>query len=130
MSNQRIIAVDFDGTCVTHEYPKIGRFIGAQSVLLDLVAAGDLLILWTMRSGQPLADAVAWFAENGISLYGVNENPGQKSWTQSPKAYAHIYIDDAALGAPLKFGFKDERPFVDWQVVRSLLLPGTTGEQA
>jgi hypothetical protein len=28
-----VIAVDFDGTCVTHEYPKVGRDIGAESVL-------------------------------------------------------------------------------------------------
>ncbi len=121
MSKQRIIAVDFDGTCVTHEYPKVGRLIGAQSVLRDLASAGDLLILWTMRSGQFLADAVAWFAEHEIPLYGVNENPMQKGWTESPKAYAHIYIDDAALGIPLKDGFPGERPFVDWDEVRKLL---------
>ena len=123
MSKQRIIAVDFDGTCVTHEYPKVGRLIGAQVVLRDLAATGDLLILWTMRSGQPLADAVAWFAEHEIPLYGVNENPTQKNWTQSPKAYAHIYIDDAALGIPLKDGLPGERPFVDWDEVRKLLQP-------
>ena len=40
MSKPRIIAVDFDGTCVTHEYPKVGRDIGAAAVLKDLVAAG------------------------------------------------------------------------------------------
>lgn len=123
MSAQRIIAVDFDGTCVTHEYPKVGRFIGAQGVLRDLAKGGNLLILWTMRSGQPLADAVAWFEENGIPLYGINENPAQKEWTQSPKAYAHLYIDDAALGIPLRDGFPGERPFVDWEAVRLLLQP-------
>ncbi len=26
-----IIAIDFDGTCVTHMYPKIGRDIGAST---------------------------------------------------------------------------------------------------
>lgn len=123
MSKQRIIAVDFDGTCVTHEYPKVGRFIGAQAVLRDLVAEGNLLILWTMRSGQPLTDAVAWFSEHEIPLYGVNENPTQKSWSESPKAYAHLYIDDAALGIPLKHGLPGERPFVDWDEVRKLLPP-------
>ena len=123
MSAPRIIAVDFDGTCVTHEYPKVGRFIGAEGVLRDLVRAGNQLILWTMRSGEPLADAVAWFAENDIPLVGVNENPTQKEWTQSPKAYAHLYIDDAALGVPLREGFPGERPFVDWAEVRKMLLP-------
>lgn len=28
-----IIAVDFDGTCVTHEFPKVGEEIGAAPVL-------------------------------------------------------------------------------------------------
>jgi hypothetical protein len=119
----RIIAVDFDGTCVTHKYPKIGRYIGAEPVLKDLVAKGDKLILWTMRHGDELQAAVNWFAERGIPLFGVNENPEQKTWTNSPKAYAHVYIDDAALGAPLSNGLTGERPFIDWDVVRALLLP-------
>ena len=46
-----IIAIDFDGTCVTHEYPYIGKDIGAVPVLQRLVKAGHELILWTMRSG-------------------------------------------------------------------------------
>ena len=119
---QRIIAVDFDGTCVTHEYPNVGRDIGAQEVLRELAGAGDLLILWTMRSGQSLADAVKWFSANHIPLHGINENPQQREWTNSPKAYAHIYIDDAALGAPL-LKPAGERPFVNWAAVRHMLLP-------
>jgi hypothetical protein len=115
------IAVDFDGTCVTHEYPKVGRFIGAQKVLHRIVAEGGKLILWTMRSGEHLDDALAWFDENDIPLYGIQVNPGQYTWTTSPKAYAKIYIDDAALGCPMKPGFKDERPFVDWDAVELLL---------
>lgn len=118
-----MIAVDFDGTCVTHEYPKVGRFIGAEAVLHDLVADGHKLILWTMRSGEYLADAVRWFGERGIPLLGVNENPTQKEWTQSPKAYAQLYIDDAALGIPLCAGLNGERPFVDWDAVRALIWP-------
>lgn len=115
------IAVDFDGTCVAHEYPKVGRFIGAQKVLNRIVEEGGKLILWTMRSGKELQDAVNWFAENGIPLYGIQRNPTQDSWTDSPKAYAKIYIDDAALGCPLTKGLTDERPFVDWVMVEMLL---------
>jgi len=124
-----IFAIDFDGTCVTHEFPKVGRFVGAQKVLKRLVDEGARLILWTMRSdgreGQeyanPLTDAVNWFNENQIPLFGVNENPEQKTWTGSPKAYAHIYIDDAALGIPLVKGLNGERPYVDWDKVEELL---------
>ena len=115
------IAVDFDGTCVTHEYPIVGRFIGAQKVLKRIVREGGHLILWTMRSGEQLADAERWFDLNGIQLYGVQRNPTQGGWTTSPKAYAKIYIDDAALGCPLKPGMKDERPYVDWEAVEKYL---------
>jgi hypothetical protein len=116
-----IIAVDFDGTCVTHEFPKVGRYIGAQPVLQRLVASGAKIILWTMRSGDGLRDAVAWFEAHGIQLYGIQRNPTQDGWTDSPKCYAKLYIDDAALGCPLLPGLKGERPFVDWRKVEELL---------
>ena len=117
-----IIGIDFDGTCVTHDYPGIGKDIGAVAVLKRLVNSGHRLILNTMRSGLKLQDAINWFKENGIELYGANENPTQKSWTQSPKVYAHLYIDDSALGCPLKMDSNlSDRPFVDWEVVAYLL---------
>ena len=60
--------------------------------------------------------------EYGYELYGANENPSQKSWTNSPKVYAHMYIDDAALGCPLKMDLNlSDRPFVDWDGVSTLL---------
>ena len=116
-----IIALDFDGTVVTHEYPYIGEDIGAVPVLKELTAAGHKLILFTMRSGKLLDEAVAWFERNGVELYAVNENPEQKSWTSSVKVYANIYIDDCALGCPIRFEDGIRRPFVDWQKVREIL---------
>jgi hypothetical protein len=119
-----IVAVDFDGTCVTHEYPKVGRNIGAQEVLKRIVAEGGKLILWTMRSGKQLQDAVNWFEAHGVTLYGIQRNPTQDKWTDSPKAYAKLYIDDAALGCPLKHGVTaEERPFVDWDAVAEIIWP-------
>lgn len=112
------IAVDFDGTCVTHEYPEIGRDLGAGTTLKTLVDNGHKVILLTMRSGKTLEDAKHWFEEKGIKLYGVNENPSQKRWTDSPKVYANLYIDDANLGVPLvKNSQASERPYVDWKFV-------------
>ena len=119
---QVVIAVDFDGTCVTHDYPYIGSDIGAVPVLKELVDAGYNLVLNTMRSGRLEKDAVKWFKENNIPLYGVNCNPDQKSWTSSPKVFADLYIDDAALGIPLKTSQTSTRPFVDWVEVRELLV--------
>ena len=112
------IAIDFDGTCVTHDYPRIGKDIHAIPVLKKLVSNGHKLILNTMRSDKELQDAVNWFKKNGIELYGVNENPTQKRWTNSPKVYAHMYIDDAALGCPLINAPElSNRPFVDWDSI-------------
>ena len=132
--------IDFDGTCVTHEFPKVGKDIGAAPILKKLVANGHKLVLFTMRSnrekakptgddtienvtGMFLDDAINWFKKNDIPLYGIQENPTQKNWTTSPKAYGHVYIDDAALGCPLIFDeVLCERPFVDWhQVVLHLI---------
>jgi hypothetical protein len=111
-----IIAVDFDGTCVKFAYPKIGADIGAVPVLKRLVKAGHQLILYTMRDGDELTQAAQWFKDNNIELYGVNQNPTQHKWTTSPKVYAQLYIDDAALGIPL-IRTKDEKPYVDWEAV-------------
>ena len=120
------ILVDFDGTCTTHDFPKIGKDIGAQEVLRDLVLAGNRLILFTMRSngvsGKYLDDATEWFEKNDIPLYGIQENPTQKAWTSSPKAYGQLIIDDICLGIPLKVDTeRSSRPFVDWKKCRTLL---------
>lgn len=122
------IAVDFDGTCVTHAYPKTGHDIGAVEILRSLVAKGHRLILCTMRSGKRLEDAIRWFESNGIRLYAVNDNPEQKQWTRSRKIHADIYIDDHALGCPL-YSVIDGRNrihrFVNWKrVARWFLIEG------
>ena len=117
-----IFAIDFDGTCVQHAYPQLGPDVpGAASTLLELNANGHQLILWTMRSNETLQQAVSWFRARGIKLFGINNNPDQKTWTNSPKQYANVYIDDAALGMRLIYPSGDRRPYVDWRYVRSEL---------
>jgi len=117
-----IIGIDFDGTCCVHEYPEIGRDIGAIPVLKELVDKEHLLILWTIRQGRELEEAVEWFENNKIPLYGINKNPMQKTWNTSPKLYCKLLIDDIGLGIPLCKGLTGERPFVDWGKVRELLI--------
>ena len=117
------IAVDFDGTCVTHEYPRIGKDIGAVPVLKKLSNSGHKIILNTMRSGKELAEAIKWFIDNDIPLFGANENPTQKSWTDSPKVHANVYIDDCGIGCPLTFDHAvSSRPFVNWVMVEEILV--------
>jgi hypothetical protein len=123
MIKPKVIAVDFDGTCVAHAYPEVGKDIGAQEVLHELVKAGHKLILYTMRSDEKLMEARTWFEENDIPLYGVQKNPTQHTWTNSPKCYANLYIDDAALGIPLSHDHTlSQRSFVDWESVKKLLM--------
>lgn len=116
------IAVDFDGTVVTHAYPEIGEDAGAVPVLRELTDNGCRLILLTMRSGRLLDEAVEWFRRNGIELHAVNANPRQQAWTSSPKVHADLYIDDSALGCPLRFVDGVNRPVADWVRIREQLV--------
>ena len=117
------IAIDFDGTCVTHDYPEVGKDIGAVPVLKKLIDAGHKLILHTMRSGETEREAVKWFNEREIPLYGVNCNRSQARWTKSPKVFANLYIDDTALGAPLTQDITlSPRPFINWREVEKILV--------
>jgi hydroxymethylpyrimidine pyrophosphatase-like HAD family hydrolase len=114
------IAIDFDGTLVEHKYPFIGReLLKAFQTLKELQKNGHKLILLTMRSGKELKEAIDYCKERGITFWSVNENPTQADWTLSKKVYANLYIDDAALGAPLIH--LGSRPYVDWEEVRKLL---------
>ena len=119
--NGYCIVLDFDGTVVKHAYPAVGEDIGAVPVLKRLVANGCNLLLSTMRSHDSagvdtLQPALDWFEARGLPLYGVNENPTQKEWTSSPKVYGNLYIDDGALGAPLKVDAKGYA-YMDWDKV-------------
>lgn len=118
-----IIAIDFDGTCVVNAFPKIGRDIGAQEVLKKLTDEGHRIILFTIRSDDKLKDAVDWFINNNIPLYGINKNPHQQNWSTSPKVHADLFIDDRALGAPLLY-VKDgkTKPYIDWIMVENYLI--------
>lgn len=111
--NMAIIGIDFDGTCVTDLYPYVGDNIGAASVLRKL-ADRNLLILYTVRDGRYLQDAVDWFKYNHINLYSVNYNPEPVS--SSPKLYCDYYIDDRNIGTPLT-----DKGYVDWNKMLVLL---------
>lgn len=117
------LCLDFDGTVVDHRYPQIGAPVpGAITWLRKLQRHGARIILFTMRSdtregGDLLRQAVHFLQENGVTLYGVNRNPDQDSWTTSPKAYGDVYVDDSAFGCPLTHPKGFARPCVDWSVV-------------
>ena len=69
------IAVDFDGTIVEHKYPEIGEEIPfATDTLKMLTQAHHKLILWSVREGQLLEDAVNWCRARGVEFYAVNRD--------------------------------------------------------
>ena len=117
------ICIDFDGTCVTNEYPEIGKDVpGCIDILKKLNEKKVNIILLTQRDGKKLADAIEWFKKNDIKLYGINDNPSQSSWSKSRKVYADLYIDDRNLGCPLALHKSlSDKVFVDWKKVEKML---------
>lgn len=69
------IAVDFDGTIVEHRYPWIGEEIPfATATLKMLINERHRLILWSVREGKLLEEAVEWCRERGVEFYAVNRD--------------------------------------------------------
>lgn len=100
-----IIAVDFDGTIVEHRYPEIGKeipFAVATLCQLQKDMPGLHIVLWTVREGRLLQDAVEWCEKRGLNFYAVNSNyPGEISSAADQgcrKVSADLYIDDRNLG--------------------------------
>lgn len=100
------IAVDFDGTIVSHAYPKIGKEIrGAISTLKKMQADGHRLILWSVREGGRLEEAVEYCRERGLEFFAVNENyagecvmMGATGRKACRKINADLYVDDRNVG--------------------------------
>lgn len=119
-----IIAIDFDGTIVEHAYPEIGKPIPfAIDTLLQMQKDGHKLILWTVRRGQLLQDAVDYCAERGLYFYAENENyrgeNKEKGDDVSRKLKADLFIDDRNLGG-----------LPDWGVVYNAVKATANGGNA
>ncbi len=97
------IAIDFDGTIVTHKYPEIGEELPfAIDTLKMLIADKHQLILWTVREGQLLDDAVQWCKERGLEFWAVNrdypEEERENNNIYSRKLKVDMFIDDRNIG--------------------------------
>lgn len=118
-----VIAVDFDGTIVTHEYPNIGNEIPfATETLRMLIREGHQLILWTVREDQLLEDAVTWCHERGVDFYAINkdypEEEKEKNNHFSRKLKADVWIDDRNVGG-----------LPDWGTIYRMIHENKTYEQ-
>ena len=118
-----IIAVDFDGTIVEHAYPKIGKPIPfAIDVLKRLQnECHHRLILWTVREGELLDEAVDYCKQQGLEFYAVNSNYPEEdpNNVRSRKLTADLFIDDRNLGG-----------IPDWGIIYRMIKFGETLEQA
>ena len=98
-----VIAIDFDGTIVEHRYPSIGRELPfAIETLKKLTEEGHRLILWTVREGKLLDEAVSFCRERGLEFYAVNRDYPEEEKNRnnhfSRKLKADLWIDDRNLG--------------------------------
>lgn len=93
-----IIAVDFDGTIVTHAFPKIGEpRVDVIQMLKKMKIRGAKLILWTCRQGHYLDEAVKACKRFGLHFDAINENlpeVNERMGTDSRKIVADLYVDD------------------------------------
>ena len=112
-----IIAVDFDGTIVTHEYPKIGKELPFAIDALKRLQENpeNLLILWTVREGIELEEAIEFCRNRGLEFYAINNNyPEEMPGDQQPrKLKADLFIDDRNLGG-----------IPDWGLIYRLITSG------
>ena len=102
-----LIAVDFDGTIVEHRYPAIGRELPfATDTLRRLTADGHRLILWTVREGQLLDEALEWCKEHGVTFYAVNRDYPEQEFGEgvARKIKVDVVIDDRNLGGLPEWG--------------------------
>ena len=111
------ISVDFDGTIVEHRFPDIGKeMLFAFDTLKALQKQGHQLILWTIRTGKELDDAVEYCKKNGVEFYAVNKKYPEEEFDEndiSRKLNADIFIDDRNVGG-----------FPGWGEIYFMINPG------
>lgn len=101
------IAVDFDGTIVEEAYPQIGKPIPFAIDVLKKLIYEDYhhVILWTVREGALLEEAVQYCRQRGVEFYAVNKlHPDLPDEYRPRKVAADIFIDDRSLGGLPEWG--------------------------
>lgn len=97
MLKNKILAVDYDQTLSFADYPECGKpNIKLIEWLKECRNNGCKLILWTMRDGKPLEDAVLWCKQYGLEFDAVNDNleeMKQKYGNNPRKIFSDHYID-------------------------------------
>ena len=118
-----IIAIDFDGTIVENNFPKIGdERLFATETLKMLIKDRHQLILWTCREGRLLDEAINWCKERGVEFWAINKDFPEEDITKnqqfSRKIKADIFIDDRMVGG-----------LPDWGTIYQMIKYNKTQEQ-
>jgi hypothetical protein len=96
-----ILAIDFDGCIVENAFPLIGAERPGAIAALKELQKEHCIILWTCRTGEQLANALAALKDKGFTPDLVNENAKEMidlfGGSDPRKIYAHLYVDDSAL---------------------------------
>jgi hydroxymethylpyrimidine pyrophosphatase-like HAD family hydrolase len=114
-------AVDFDGTIVKERQ---GKFIdkaeefeeieyGAIQTLIDAQEEGYKIIIWTVRTGEVLDEAIKYLNSKGFAPNAVNRNiMPDITFEVSGKVLAQVYMDNRSFPK-----------FTGWKSVRETFLP-------
>ena len=103
-----VIAVDFDGTIVEHRYPEIGKEIPfAIETLKRLQQERHRIILWSVREGRLLQEAIDFCRARGLEFYAINSDYPEETAENthySRKLKADLFIDDRNVGGLPEWG--------------------------
>ena len=103
-----IFAIDFDGTIVSNKFPAIGTEITRTTDFIRKYIQSNphnQWILYTMREGEKLRNALDWLEDHDLKPDYVNDNTKelQESFGNNPrKIYADFYIDDHNFTIPIE----------------------------
>lgn len=92
---KKVIAIDFDGTLFENKWPEIGMPIAPNiNRAKNEKANGAVLILWTCREGEKLAEALAACKAVGLEFDYVNENTDElkAEFGTDPRKIAQLVI--------------------------------------
>ena len=105
-----VIAIDFDGTIVEHDFPRIGALKPwAKSVINKWYDMGYKIIIWTCRNNHepdhpewdqaPISAVREFLMKEGVKFHGINQQqPGLGFYLEARKIFANVYIDDRNMG--------------------------------
>lgn len=100
MIRNAIIAIDFDGTIVEQDYPRIGKLRSNAAEVIKWIYEWAHVIIWTCRYElSDLENMMEFLNDNHIPYTAINENaPVNLGFRPSPKIYYDVLIDDRNLG--------------------------------